>query len=419
MYSYCCVIPVYNNGERALDIIRRARQQVPDVLVIDDGSTDQDLTAIFSGTDIRVIRHEMNRGKGAALKTAIRDLAERDVDYMITLDADGHHFPEDIPRLFSCIQQNDYTIAIGSRDFIIPEDTPVRGRFGRKVANLFFRIETGLNLSDVKSGFRAYPVRYVSKLNVRSNRFGFDAEILVRAAWANLEIQNRRTRFMPSAGDTRFRKFNDKLLCAVVDLWMFLHCLLPYPKKALRPRPKFDLSMLRPKNFFAVITRVKASPGDLAAAAFAGAYCGVLPLFGLHTPVVLYFATAFRLNKIMAFMMQHPFTMIPLTPFLCVELGYFLRNGEWLTDFNLQTFGSEILYRFWEWLLGSLILAPAFGIISAVIVYFSALMLQKKARKKMRAEYREMKSKTMFLDIDFKKTFNVLSEKFHFDRRKK
>lgn len=348
MYSYCCVIPVYNNGERALDIIRRARQQVPDVLVIDDGSTDQDLTAIFSGTDIRVIRHEMNCGKGAALKTAIRDLAERDVDYMITLDADGHHFPEDIPRLFSCIQQNDYTIAIGSRDFIIPEDTPVRGRFGRKVANLFFRIETGLNLSDVKSGFRAYPVRYVNKLNVRSNRFGFDAEILVRAAWANLEIQNRRTRFMPSAGDTRFRKFNDKLLCAVVDLWMFLHCLLPYPKKALRPRPKFDLSMLRPKNFFAVITRVKASPGDLAAAAFAGAYCGVLPLFGLHTPVVLYFATAFRLNKIMAFMMQHPFTMIPLTPFLCVELGYFLRNGEWLTDFNLQTFGSEILYRFWE-----------------------------------------------------------------------
>ena len=74
MYSYCCVIPVYNNGERALDIIRRARQQVPDVLVIDDGSTDQDLTAIFSGTDIRVIRHEMNCGKGAALKTAIRQM---------------------------------------------------------------------------------------------------------------------------------------------------------------------------------------------------------------------------------------------------------------------------------------------------------------------------------------------------------
>ena len=148
--------------------------------------------------------------------------------------------------------------------------------------------------------------------------------------------------------------------------------------------------MLILKQFFSYLLKENASPGELAAAAFTGTYCAVLPLFGLHTPVVLYFATVFRLNKFLAFMIQHPFVLLPITPFLCIELGYLMRHGQWLTDISLQTVFYEIHYRILEWLLGSLVLAPVFAVLSAVITYFSAAYLQKKIRLNFWAKQRKI-----------------------------
>ena len=79
----------------------------------------------------------------------------------------------------------------------------------------------------------------------------------------------------------------------------------------------------------------------------------------------------------MAFNIQHLF-MPPLTPFLCIEAGYFLRHGCFLTEFTMRTIVSEGLSRIWEWLLGSLILAPLFAILTGCTVYFTAALWQKR-----------------------------------------
>ena len=101
--SYCCVIPVYNNINTIEDVVRRARSVIDNVLVIDDGSSDADLTEVLQHLAVEVVRHRENLGKGAALNTALNILDQRNIDYMITLDGDGQHFPEDIPMIIEAL----------------------------------------------------------------------------------------------------------------------------------------------------------------------------------------------------------------------------------------------------------------------------------------------------------------------------
>ena len=113
-----CVIPVYNNAATVFDIAARARRILPNVLVVDDGSTDRNLAECFSGSGIPVLRPERNLGQAAAILTALNHLsADPSVRYMITLDADGQHDPEDIPRFYPLMARNDYSLLIGCRDF--------------------------------------------------------------------------------------------------------------------------------------------------------------------------------------------------------------------------------------------------------------------------------------------------------------
>ncbi len=128
MNSFCCVIPVYNNAGTIHDVIRRTLLQTQHVLVIDDGSTDVNLEEYYRGSkEVEVIRHPVNQGKGAALMTALHVLQERGTLYMLTLDGDGQHYPEDIPLFFPMIEKNDFTLAVGCRDFNDP-NVPQKSR---------------------------------------------------------------------------------------------------------------------------------------------------------------------------------------------------------------------------------------------------------------------------------------------------
>lgn len=384
MYTFCCVIPVTENSDTVQNIIFRAAQQKIKVLVT-DGTTEG--VSVPDGVEII----HQTAGRRAMFRTALDLLEKRGIDYMILLDPTGHYYPEDIEAFTTCLQKNDYTLAVGSRNFAVGEDD--NGKEGelptRKFANVMFRLETGLRVGDAASTFRAYPVKYINKLKISDlEQFDYETELLVRAAWANLEIRSLRIRYntqLPEVRKKRHLRTHIKLLGL---------CLLPYRKQNLSPLPQLKFSIFRPKQFFTYLVNENASPTSLAAAAFTGTYCAVLPLFGFHTPVVLYLATVFRQNRFLAFMIQHPFTLSPLTPFLCIELGYFLRHGEWLTDFNWNTLGRGLLLRIWEWLLGSLALAPAFAALSAVTVYLCAVYVQKRIRLKFRAEYRKQKTES-------------------------
>lgn len=385
--SFCCILPVCAGADPVTirQVIERTLAVTSHLLVVDDACRDPELVSFCAERKVELIRHKTETGINGIFETALSILSKRGISCMITLDPTGQCFPEDLPRFISYLHKKEpYTITIGCRDFLVPPQNVIRESWKRKLTGIFFRLETGLKSSDAGSVFCVYPVNFIKRLKIKSDVKDFQTELLVRSVWANAEIRSLRVRFAVN-GETGPEKVS-----WLTHLKLIGQRLLPCKKQTLRSREKFHFSLLHPKQFFSYLLKENASPGELAAAAFTGTYCAVLPLFGLHTPVVLYFATVFRLNKFLAFMIQHPFVLLPITPFLCIELGYLMRHGQWLTDISLQTVFYEIHYRILEWLLGSLVLAPVFAVLSAVITYFSAAYLQKKIRLNFWAKQRKI-----------------------------
>ena len=149
-----CVIPVYNNSKTVKTVALACRAIMEQVLLIDDGSTDlePEFFTALEQADIRVIRHQRNQGKGGAIVTAIRYLAERNVDYLIGIDADGQHDPQDIPRLIEKIEQG-YDLVVGARQ------KGSQASVGRGIANALYNnlatYMTEQKVEDLTSGFRA------------------------------------------------------------------------------------------------------------------------------------------------------------------------------------------------------------------------------------------------------------------------
>jgi len=222
-----CVIPVYNNGRTVKSIADECMLYLSNVLVVDDGSTDTDIFKLFEGTGITVIRHENNRGKGEAIMTAANFISENGGLFMITIDADGQHYPEDLKKFIPLLSGDDSSIIIGCRNFET-NNVPASSRFGRKFANFWLRIETGISIGDCQSGFRAYPVKYLSKIKKYGSHYDFEAEILARGAWAGLKLKTVPIEVWypePQLRVSSFRPFLDNLRISAMHTRLVLRRL--------------------------------------------------------------------------------------------------------------------------------------------------------------------------------------------------
>ncbi len=185
MTQIWCAIPVYNNSATVADVARRCLQQIPNVLVVDDGSTDADLRDLLKSLDVIVVQHPTNRGKGAALRTALDFAAKNGGEYLLTLDGDGQHFPEDIPRFLAQIAP--HTILIGNRSEITGQ-MPRSSLFGREFSDFWIGIESGAVVKDTQSGFRIYSVADVLSLPLAATHYDLEVEVVTRAIWAGMRL---------------------------------------------------------------------------------------------------------------------------------------------------------------------------------------------------------------------------------------
>ncbi len=378
-----CAIPVFNNKETVRAVAAGCRALLRQVVVIDDGSTDANVAALLSGLDVKLLRHEKNLGKGVAILTAARYIEEQRGLYMITIDADGQHYPEDIRKFIPLISESDSDIIIGCRNFDT-SNVPEKSRFGRKFANFWLRVETGVGIDDCQSGFRAYPVRYLNQLQFKGLHYDFEAEVLAKAVWAGLRLRPVPIDVYypkPEERVSSFRPFLDNLRLSLIHSMLVGRRLLPLRhKKFVERGNKPDFTFLRhPGKFLMMLLKENATPGGLAMAAAVGIFFAVLPLLFVHTLVILYVATRLSLNKVVAVSVQH-LCMPPFVPALCIEVGYYLRHGQWLTDLSFATVFSQFSSRLFEWFLGSLIIAPAGAVLVGAFFYASALLVQKTRR---------------------------------------
>ena len=178
------IIPSYNHGTRIADVVDRARTLGYPVFVVDDGSSDTTAQVLESLSDIHLLRHPANQGKGAALISGMRAAAGV-ADYAITLDADGQHNPDDARQLVAALNRYRGAIVIGRREM---DDAPWTSRKGRAFSNFWVWLAGCVRLVDSQSGFRIYPLSETLALGVVARRYQFEVEVLVRAAWQGIPI---------------------------------------------------------------------------------------------------------------------------------------------------------------------------------------------------------------------------------------
>lgn len=184
---FAVLIPVFNHGRTLKAVAAAASALGWPVYVVDDGSTDGGDPDLESVADLHLLRHDLNLGKGAALMTGFRAAAEN-ADWVITLDADGQHFPGDARALIDAIPAGSRPIILGRRLQMSAEGVPWTSRFGREFSNFWIRMAGGPRVSDSQSGFRIYPLPEVLQLDVRAKRYQFEIEVLVKAAWAGMDV---------------------------------------------------------------------------------------------------------------------------------------------------------------------------------------------------------------------------------------
>lgn len=172
------VIPAYNEEKRIKDVLVRIKDFADKIVVIDDGSTDGTSKVARSINDkIIVLRHKVNLGKGAALKTGCLAALKLGAEVIVIMDADGQHKPEDTPQFIKEIREKNVDIVFGSRK--IGKDMPLMMMLGNKflsvIINLLFRVY----ISDTQSGFRAFKANIFDKIKWNSHNYSVEAEMIV------------------------------------------------------------------------------------------------------------------------------------------------------------------------------------------------------------------------------------------------
>ena len=196
--SILTCIPAFNEGKVIDEVIKKCLKFSDQVVVCDDGSTD-DTYEIADAAGAHVIRHDVNIGKGEALRTLFKFAIHSKNDIIVTIDGDGQFLPEEIPKLVSDIEEKKSDIVIGYR-FDDATDMPNYRRFGNKMLDKMANMVTELSVSDTQSGYRAYSKDIIEKLNFNIKGFGADVEILIDAANKGFRISEQKVTVIYNTG---------------------------------------------------------------------------------------------------------------------------------------------------------------------------------------------------------------------------
>jgi glycosyltransferase involved in cell wall biosynthesis len=184
--TVAAVIPAFLEEKHIADVVRRTLRQLPNVLVVDDGSTDQTAErARSAGAD--VIVHEQNRGKGESIKTGFRYWLDHGSTYVVILDGDGQHLPEEIGRFLTAASSGIGELLIGTRMNDVGEMPLVRRTVNRYMSRKISRA-CGQEIPDSQCGFRMVHRSIVPNLLGGTERFDYETEMLILASRAGCRI---------------------------------------------------------------------------------------------------------------------------------------------------------------------------------------------------------------------------------------
>jgi glycosyltransferase involved in cell wall biosynthesis len=253
----CVVVPTYNNARTLSQVLESILKFTTQVIVVNDGSTDSTLAVIKQHPEVAVVSYEKNKGKGYALRQGFQKAAELGYEYAITIDSDGQHYADDLIKFLEMLEEYPKAIIIGARN-MDQESVPRKSSFGNKFSNFWFWVETGIKRKDTQSGYRLYPLKALQAISFITRKFEFEIEVLVRSAWAGIDVvevpvkvfypekEKRISHFRPVQDFSRISVLNT-VLVTITFLYIKPRDLFRSLKKKISGRSYATLSTI-PKN---------------------------------------------------------------------------------------------------------------------------------------------------------------------------
>jgi glycosyltransferase involved in cell wall biosynthesis len=379
----CVLIPTYNNSKTLAKTIQDVAEYTDQIIVINDGSTDDTANIIENFPFVKSLQYPVNKGKGWALRKGFAFALQLGFHYAISIDSDGQHFAHDLPLFIAKLETEKDAIIVGSRN-MNQESVPGKSSFGYKFSNFWYRLETGIDAPDTQSGYRLYPIAMLQNIRFITRKYEFEIEVLVRAAWAGLQIL-----FVPIAvyyppkaeRVSHFRPFTDFVRISILNTFLVLLTFLYIkPRNLMRKLfQKKKLSTLIHDQFF----NAKESELLKAASIGFGVFMGIIPIWGFQLAVAIFLAILFKLNKalvIIAANISIP-PMIPLIIYGSYKLGaYWMPNHSADIKFSNALGIDSIRYNLQQYIYGSVSLAVLAGIIFWIASYSLLKLFKRKPR---------------------------------------
>lgn len=376
----CVIVPTYNNDKTLATIIEKILSNTSHLIVVNDGSTDSTYSVLKRYPFLNVVHLKKNLGKGKALHKGFCKAIELGYEYAITIDSDGQHYPEDIAVFVSEYKKHKKPLLlIGSRN-MTQEGVPKRSSFGNRFSNFWYKVITGIRLSDTQSGYRLYPLKELAE-HYFTTRFEFEIEIIVRMAWKGVAVRNVpiQVLYNPTERVTHFRPFKDFMRISLLNTVLVFIALV-----YIKPRDiwyKFKKKSFR--RFFKEDILRSDDTNEVKALSIAlGVFIGIAPFWGFQSVLSVLIATLLGWNKVLSF----AFSNISIPPMIPIIVFTSLWVGSWFVDgvplvYDQQFFFSveNVKNHLLQYLLGSIVLAV---LASAFVGVISYLLLKMVTRKK-------------------------------------
>ncbi|HEY3384135.1 MAG TPA: glycosyltransferase family 2 protein [Vicinamibacterales bacterium] len=213
----CALIAAFNEATHIADVVGRVQRHLSDVVVVDDGSTDG-TGAWARDAGAVVLRHDLNLGKGCAVRTGLAHVLAGDWTHVLLIDGDGQHDPDDIPRLLEIAERDACDVVITERAFKKAEMPTARfysNRIGSRILSAFI----GMDLADSQSGFRLVRTDAVRGVPLRATRYELETEMLIKLARRRASIARLAIPARYHGASSKLRSFRDTFRTCMLAVW--------------------------------------------------------------------------------------------------------------------------------------------------------------------------------------------------------
>lgn len=215
----CVVIPTHNESKAIADVINQVRKQGLEVILVDDGSTDN-TAAVAREAGAIVLENYQNQGKGASLIKGFHYALDKGFDALVTMDGDGQHLPQDLPFFLRLAEYSESAVLVGNR-MATSRNMPLARLWTNKFMSWLISGVAGQKIPDTQCGFRLIKKEVLQKIELESSKYEIESEILIKAARQNFRIesvpiktvyQGEKSQINPFIDTLRFIRFMIRVL---------------------------------------------------------------------------------------------------------------------------------------------------------------------------------------------------------------